>query len=103
MSRNEPGSRIASNLRTPGHLGRVPGQKKKSVRNRVFRLFFEVFQAQEHSWNDPGQVCGKRFSPMFVDFRRNFREVARFFMQRRDFQEKSDFVTKCFVKHLYIF
>ena len=81
MSQNEPGSRISFNLRTPDHLGRIPGQKKIvffSDRNRVFRAFFGVFQAREHSQNDPERFRGKRFSPMFVDFRRIFRGVARF-------------------------
>ena len=80
MSQNETGSRISFNLRTPDHLGRIPGQKKSmffSARNRVFRAFFEVFEAREHSQNDPDQFWEK-FSPIFVDFRRNFRGVARF-------------------------
>ena len=56
-----------------------------------FDRVFDVFQALEHSWNDPGQVLGKRFPPSFVDFCRNFREVARFFMQSLDFSRKVKF------------
>ena len=79
-SRNEPGSRISSNLRTPDHLGRIPGQKNTicSTRNLVVRALFNVFQAREHSRNDPDKFWEKQVSPIFVDVRRNFRGVARF-------------------------
>ena len=38
-------------------------------------VFFDVFQALEHSWNDPGQVCEKT---IFADFRRIFLEKLVF-------------------------
>ncbi len=67
------GEPISSNLRAPDHLGMDFGSGKTiffSDRNRICRAFFDVFQAQEHSWNDPGQVCEKYVLPMFADFRR---------------------------------
>ena len=84
MSQNEPGSRISFNLRSPDHLRWIPGPekinffRKKSDFFRTEIVFFGVFHAQEHSRNDPDQFWEKRFSPIFVDFRRNFRGVARF-------------------------
>ena len=85
MSLNEPGSRISSNLRTPDHLGWISGPEKFRFFFRTeivffdrFSSVFEVFQAQEHSQNDPERFRGKRVSPIFVDFRRIFRGVARF-------------------------
>ena len=65
FSRNEPWSRISSNLRTPDHPERIsgskknPGGEKKTVRNHVFRQCFEVFEAQERSRNDPGRFWEK--------------------------------------------
>ena len=51
MYRNEPGSRISSNLRAPDHLGRIPGPDffffgdvRFFGRNHVFRSLFDVFQ-----------------------------------------------------------
>ena len=89
MSRNAPGSRISSNLRTPDHLGRVPGQKEIAffaARNRVFRTFFEVAEAQEHSQNDPGRFLEKKTClAIFGDVRRNFRgDMSWHVMTRHD-------------------
>ena len=39
----------------------------------MFLAFFAVFQAQEHSHNDPERFRGKRCSPISVDFRLVFR------------------------------
>jgi len=74
--------------------------EKKSVRNHVFRAFFEVFEARGYSRNDREQVWENRFSEIFVDFRRNFRGVVRFFAKSHDFFMKShDFSWKVMIFH----
>ena len=44
----------------------------------MLRSFFDVFEALEHSRNDPDQFWEKWFSQIVVDVRQNFRGVARF-------------------------
>ena len=91
MSQNEPGSRISFNLRSPDHLGRIPGPEKIDFfgkQNRLFSrnifVFFERFSRFLKPGNTPGMILinfGKndfrRFSSIFVgifggspDFRR---------------------------------
>ena len=83
MSQNETGSRISFNLRTPDHLGRIPGQKNIDF-FRPEITFFERFSRFLKPGNTPGMILinfGKndfrRFSLIFVgifggspDFRR---------------------------------
>ena len=83
MSQNETGSRISFNLRTPDHLGRIPGQKK-SIFFRPEIVFFERFSRFLKPGNTPGMILinfgendFRRFPSIFVgifggspDFRR---------------------------------
>ena len=72
MNRNEPGSRISSNSKTPDHLDRIPGPKTIlffSARNRVFRAFFSVFMpgsTPRMILNDFGENDFRRCSTIFV-------------------------------------
>ena len=98
FSRNKPGSRISSNLRTPDHLGRIPGQKKirkkigpKSRFSSVFRGFWSPGILPEWS----GSILGKSifgdfrwFSSEFSGGRPIFREKSWFFMKSHDFSRK---------------
>ena len=80
MSRNEPGSRISFNLRSPDHLRWIPGPEKNrlfSGKNSIFFrsifVFFERFSRFLKPGNTPGMILNdsgkndfRRFSSIFV-------------------------------------
>ena len=74
MSRNEPGSRISSNLRTPDHLGRIPSPELfRFFRSEItfferFSRFFKPGNTPRMILNDFGENDFRRFSSIFVGF-----------------------------------
>ena len=76
MSRNEPGSRISSNLRTPDHLGRIPSPdfsmffRKFSMFFRTEIVFFDRFSRFFKPGNTPRMILNDFGETSFADFRR---------------------------------
>ena len=85
MSRNETGSRISSNLRTPDHLGWISGPEKIDF-FRPEIVFFERFSRFLKPGNTPGMILinfGKN------DFRRFSLISVGIFGGSPDFRRKS--------------
>ena len=115
MYRNEPGSRILSNLRTPDHLGLLPGKITISDVRHVFtqkidflsfgRLFMDPDSSGMISDDFGGNKTSKkrwkhrdfhkkmRLSCKF----KNVHAKSRFFMQLHDFHEKSRLFLKSYI------